>query len=347
MVYERLLRPLLFGCSPAAAHDLGLGALGVLDTAPMVRAIEMTLSDVPQRPVECMGLRFRHPVGLAGGFDKNARVPSALLALGFSFLELGTVTALPQAANPAPNIFRLPADRALINRLGFPNEGARVVAARIGARRASRPFSAPVGTSIGKSRAVPVDDESRVLADYTDSLRAVLPVSDFVVVNVSSPNTANLRALQSADTAERLLRVLQAAAVDAGFPRMPLLLKVAPDLTDEGFDALLDVVRRVGLTGIIAANTTVKRDGLKTDAGKVTALGAGGLSGPPVRERALAMVSRARQALGSSATIVGVGGIEEASHARAYLDAGANLVQLYTGFIYGGPLVARTIAAGL
>lgn len=329
------------------AHDLGLGALEVLDAEPLSELAERTLGPVPSKPVTCMGLRFPHPVGLAGGFDKNARAPRALEALGFGFLELGTVTAKAQDPNPAPNLFRLPGDRALINRLGFPNEGAAKVASRVAERRARRPFTVPVGLSIGKSRVVSVDDDVAVVADYTESLRAVLPVSDFVVVNVSSPNTANLRALQTAETARRLFAALKDEAARQGRPTTPILVKVAPDLADEAYDGLLEVVAREGLAGVVATNTTVKRENLVTSAALVEAMGAGGLSGPPVRARSLAMVKRAREALGPEAIVIGVGGIERADHARAYLAAGANLVQLYTGFIYGGPLVARSIAAAL
>jgi dihydroorotate dehydrogenase len=347
VIYESVLRPLLFRVSPATAHDLGLGALEVLDAEPLAELAERVLGPVPSKPVTCMGLRFPHPVGLAGGFDKNARVPRALEALGFGFLELGTVTAKAQEPNAAPNLFRLPADHALINRLGFPNEGAARVAARVAERRARRPFTVPVGLSIGKSRVVSVDDEAEVVADYTESLRAVLPVSDFVVVNVSSPNTANLRALQTAETAQRLFAALKEEAARQGRGATPILVKVAPDLADEAYGPLLEIVARERLAGVVATNTTVKREGLATDAALVAAMGAGGLSGPPVRARALAMVKRAREVLGPDSTVIGVGGIERAEHARAYLEAGANLVQLYTGFIYGGPLVARAIAADL
>jgi len=347
VLYESVLRPLLFTLSPSSAHDLGLGALALLDAEPLADLTEMVLGPRPSRPVKTMGLTFPHPVGLAGGFDKNARAPRALEALGFGFLELGTVTAKAQEPNPAPNLFRLPEDHALINRLGFPNEGAARVASRIAAARAARPFEVPVGVSIGKSRVVSVDDEAAVVADYTESLREVLPVSDFVVVNVSSPNTANLRALQTAETAERLFAALKAEAARLDRSATPILVKVAPDLSDDAFGPLLEVVKASGLAGVVATNTTIKREGLRTDSAAVAAMGAGGLSGPPVRARALAMVQRARAALGPEATVIGVGGIESAEHAKAYLAAGADLVQLYTGFIYGGPTIARRIAAEL
>ncbi len=347
VIYESVLRPLLFRLSPAAAHDLGLGSLAALNTQPLAQLTRSILGAVPSKPVTTMGLTFPHPVGLAGGFDKNARAPRALEALGFGFLELGTVTARAQEPNPAPNMFRLPEDHALINRLGFPNDGAHVVGKRILEQRNESPFAIPVGVSIGKSRVVSVDDEAAVLADYTESLREVLPVSDFIVVNVSSPNTANLRALQTAETAARLFGALQSEALRLGHAATPILVKVAPDLADEAFTPLLEVIGRAGLAGVVATNTTIKREGLRTSADDVAAMGAGGLSGPPVRARALAMVARARQVLGASATIIGVGGIENADHAKAYLSAGANLVQLYTGFVYGGPTIARNIAAAL
>ena len=291
-----------------------------------------------------MGLEFPTPVGLAGGFDKNATRPRALAALGFGFLELGTVTARAQEPNPRPNMFRLPGDRALINRLGFPNEGAARVAARFAPHKDA--VGVPVGFSIGKSRVVEIgDDPAPIVADYTESFDAVAPVSDFVVVNVSSPNTKNLRALQGTALADALLGALATRAASRSGGK-PLLVKIAPDLDDADIDALCAVAEKHGLAGVVATNTTIKREGLTTAKETVDAIGAGGVSGPPLRERAVSCVKRVRAAL-PNATIIGVGGIETGEHAAAMIDAGANLVQIYTSFVYRGPFAARKIATEL
>jgi dihydroorotate dehydrogenase len=337
------IRPLLFRFSPDAAHAMAFAALGPVEHVALLRAMARGLLGVPRDPritVRVMGLEMPSPLGVAGGFDKNARRPRALAALGFGHLELGTVTARAQEPNPHPNLFRLPADRALINRLGFPNEGAARVAARVRAVKATVPV--PVGISIGKSRAVAVDDLDAVVADYVTSLEAVRDVADFAVVNVSSPNTAGLRSMQSGDLARTLLSALKSRAAGK-----PLLVKVAPDLDDAGLDTLLDVVADTGLTGVVATNTTIARAGLATPATQVEAIGAGGLSGPPLRARAVDVVRRARARLGRDAVVVGVGGVESAEHAMALVRAGADLVQMYTGFIYEGPGVAARIARDL
>lgn len=277
-----------------------------------------------------MGLEFPSPLGLAGGFDKNARRPRALAALGFGHLELGSVTARAQDANPSPNLFRLPSDRALVNRLGFPNEGAERVAARLGRVRAG--VSIPVGVSIGKSRAISASDLPAVIADYTESLKCVSRVADFVVVNVSSPNTVGLRGLQARENALELLGALQKSGLA---PR--ILVKIAPDLADGELEDLLSVVEETRVTGVVATNTTLAREGLATGGARVRAIGAGGLSGPPLRARAVQVVKRARARLGREAVIVGVGGVEGVDDVLAIMRAGANLVQMYTGLIYEGP----------
>lgn len=298
----------------------------------------------PRLEVRALGLTFPSPVGLAGGFDKNAAVPNAFASLGFGFAEFGTVTARAQEANPSPNLFRLPKDRALVNRLGFPNLGAARVADRLAASFDGRTI--PWGVSIGKSRSVSLDPIEGVIDDYTASLEAVLPVADFVVVNVSSPNTKDLRAIQGADLARRLLGTLQEVSARAATPK-PLLVKIAPDLTDEELDALLRVVASLGVPGVVATNTTVARTGLTTDAYAVRCIGAGGLSGPPLKARALRVVAQCRAALGPEALVVGVGGIENDSDVVEFLAAGADLVQLYTGFVYGGPATVATVHRGL
>ncbi len=336
-----LAKPVLMAFSPATAHALAVLSLGPLEHFSPLRAVTRALF-VPRDPrlvVRAMGLEFPSPVGLAGGFDKNARRPRALAALGFGFLELGTVTARAQEANPPPNMFRLRADRALVNRLGFPNEGAAAVAARFAPLKGR--IGVPVGFSIGRSRAV--EDPNEIIADYTQSFDAVRPVSDFVVVNVSSPNTKNLRALQGAELASALFEAL---VKRNGAPRVPLLVKIAPDLEAEEIDALCNVVAARGLDGVVATNTTIKREGLVTPKTEVDAIGAGGLSGPPLRARTLEVVRRVRAALPDK-TVIGVGGIETGEDARAMLDAGANLVQIYTSFVYRGPFAAASIAREL
>ena len=334
-----LVRPLLFSLDPARAHAVAMQAIAPLEhVAPLRGIVRALMAHHDERlVVRKMGLVFPNPVGLAGGFDKNGERGRALAALGFGFVELGTVTNEAQEANPAPNMFRLPADAALVNRLGFPNQGAETVGARILARKAG--IGVPVGISIGKSRSVALDD---ALPDYVASFRAVRPAADFVVVNISSPNTKDLRALQAADTARELFAALMAEA--AG---VPLLVKIAPDLADDAVDAICAEAARAGLAGVVATNTTIGRDGLATPATDIERIGAGGLSGQPLFRRALEVVRRARACLGPDACVIGVGGIRGTEGALAMLRAGADLVQLYTGFVYEGPFLPRTIARGL
>jgi dihydroorotate dehydrogenase len=339
--YDWAIRPLLFAVPPSAAHALALAALGPVEHSPALCALVRRAVSAPSDhriEVRAMGLTFPSPLGLAGGFDKNARRPRALASLGFGHLELGTVTAQAQRENPRPNLFRLPADHALINRLGFPNEGARAVAART---FAVRPLvRVPIGVSIGKSRAVPVADLGAVVADYVASFECVRAAADFVVVNVSSPNTVGLRALQARHHMRELLSALRARSGSGG----RLLVKIAPDLGDEELEDLLSVVAETGVAGVVATNTTIGRAGLLTDAEQVRAMGAGGLSGPPLRSRAKDVVRRVRARLGREVVIIGVGGVETAEDAVALIRAGANLVQMYTGFVYGGPLAPARIA---
>jgi dihydroorotate dehydrogenase len=342
LLYRRALRPLLFLLPPDTAHELAFAALAPFERVASLRAALRAAAHATLAPgsarigVRRMGLDFPSIVGLAGGFDKNGRRPRALEALGFGHLELGTVTARPQEANPRPNLFRLPADRALINRLGFPNEGAERLAARL---RAARPdLHVPIGVSIGKSRVVPVDDLEAVTADYLASFDAVRELADFVVVNVSSPNTAGLRTMQGRDHARTLLSALRSRG-----PTTRLLVKIAPDLSDAQLEDVLSVVDEVRLEGVVATNTTIARHGLATDARRVEAMGAGGLSGAPLRERSRDVVRRVRARLGKSVVVIGVGGVETADDALALVRAGADLVQMYTGFVYGGPLSAARI----
>jgi len=344
--YEWALRPILFAVPPASAHALALAALAPVEHSPALRALirsAVSASADERIVVRTMGLTFPSPLGLAAGFDKNALRPRALSALGFGHIELGTVTAQAQRENPRPNMFRLPADRALVNRLGFPNDGARAVAARIDAVRASVPV--PLGVSIGKSRAVPVADLGAVVADYVASFDCVRGAADFVVVNVSSPNTAGLRTMQARHHVRELLSTLRARSASA----VKLLVKIAPDLDDDELEDLLSAVIETGIAGVVATNTTLGRAGLLTDAARVAAIGAGGLSGAPLRSRTTRVVRQVRARLGREAVVIGVGGVESAEHAVTLIRAGANLVQMYTGFVYGGPFapgrISREIAS--
>src|SRR6266702_2440094 len=299
----------------------------------------------PVLRVRALGLEFPGPLGLAAGFDKDARGTRGLALLGFGFVEVGTVTARAQPGNPRPRMFRLTADRALVNRMGFNNAGAAAAAARLG-RSGGRSGGGPVvGVNVGKTRAAP-DEEAA--ADYAASARAVAEVADYVVVNVSSPNTPGLRDLQAADRLRPVLVAVRAALDGASAGRrVPLLVKIAPDLADADVDVVADLALELGLDGIIATNTTVSRAGLASPAAEVAAAGAGGLSGPPLRARALAVLTRLRARAGDRLVLIAAGGIETPDDAWERLRAGATLVQAYTGFVYGGPLWPHRMHAGL
>jgi dihydroorotate dehydrogenase len=289
--------------------------------------------------VRALGLDFPGVLGLAAGFDKNAVGIDALAALGFSFVEVGTVTGEPQPGNPRPRLFRLPADRAVVNRMGFNNDGAEVVAQRLAHRRSSgRALPVVVGVNIGRTKAVPEDDTAGVLADYEKSTRLLAPHADYLVVNVSSPNTPGLRALQAVDRLAPLLEAVRRRADAVTDRRVPLLVKIAPDLSDDEVAALADLVTATGLDGVVATNTTTARTGLVSPAKEVERVGAGGLSGPPLAARSLEVLTLLRRRLGTSPTVISVGGISTVEDARLRLDAGATLLQAYTAFVYEGPL---------
>jgi dihydroorotate dehydrogenase len=298
----------------------------------------------PRTPVHAMGLTFPNVLGLAAGFDKNAVGIDALATLGFGHVEIGTVTGEAQPGNPKPRLFRLPEDRAVINRMGFNNDGAEVVARRLAARgRRSGPV---LGVNIGKTKVVPDDDLAAVLADYEKSARLLSPYADYLVVNVSSPNTPGLRNLQAVEKLEPLLEHVRRTADAVTDERVPMLVKIAPDLSEDDVLAVADLAGAIGLDGIIATNTTISRDGLRTDAAKVADLGAGGLSGQPLAERSLDVLRLLRKRVGDDLTLIGVGGITTVDDARDRIDAGADLLQGYTAFIYEGPLWPRRIIRG-
>lgn len=325
---------------PEKAHHLGFRA---------VRAARpvLGLRGTPGRPVQALGLTFPNVLGVAAGFDKNAVGIDALGALGFGHVEIGTVTGRPQAGNEKPRLFRLPADGAVVNRMGFNNDGAQVVAKRLElrGRRADGPV---LGVNIGKTKVVPEDDEGAVLEDYGLSAGLLAPYADYLVVNVSSPNTPGLRSLQSVEKLQPLLEHVRLTA-DREVPdrRVPLLVKIAPDLADEDVLAVADLAVAIGLDGIIATNTTISRDGLVTPTSEVERIGAGGVSGRPLTARSLEVVRMLRDRVGDELTLIGVGGITTAGDAAARLEAGADLLQGYTAFIYEGPGWPRRIIKGV
>jgi dihydroorotate dehydrogenase len=294
--------------------------------------------------VHAMGIAFPAVLGLAAGFDKNAVGIDALAALGFGFVEVGTVTGEPQPGNPRPRLFRLPADRAIVNRMGFNNDGAEVVAGRLAERSRRRHRPVVVGVNIGKTKLVP-DDEA--VADYEKSTRLLAPYADYLVVNVSSPNTPGLRDLQAVERLGPLLSAVRRRADAVTDRRVPLLVKIAPDLSDADALGVADLATELGLDGIVATNTTVGRDGLRSDAADVDRAGAGGLSGAPLRDRALDVLRLLRKQVGPEMTVIGVGGIGGVDDARERLAAGATLLQAYTGFVYDGPAWPRRVNAAL
>ncbi|HEY2834594.1 MAG TPA: quinone-dependent dihydroorotate dehydrogenase [Sporichthyaceae bacterium] len=340
--YEALLRRAMFaagGGDPEAVHHRVITALAKLGG---IRLGRRALERIPRpsAPVEAFGLCFPNPVGLAAGMDKDGVAIPAWAALGFGFVEVGTVTRYPQPGNAAPRLFRLVESEAIVNRMGFNNAGAAAMAVRL-SRLGPRPI--PVGVSLGKSKITAVTDATE---DYLNSLELLLPHADYVAVNVSSPNTPGLRSLQDRAALDELLAALRRHTVAQAGPAgpTPLLLKIAPDLTDRAVAEILEVCANRGVAGIIATNTTLARDGLAS-ADVDRGAEAGGLSGRPLRERALAMVEFVVKEAGDTLPVIGVGGILEPDDALRMLDVGARLVQLYTGFVYRGPGLVRAISA--
>lgn len=294
--------------------------------------------------VRAMGITFPHALGLAAGFDKNAVGIDGLAALGFGHVEVGTVTGEAQPGNPQPRLFRLTADRAIVNRMGFNNDGAEVVARRLAAWRAAG-GSTVLGVNIGKTKVVPEDE---AVADYEKSAGLLAPHADYLVVNVSSPNTPGLRDLQAVEKLEPLLAAVRRRADEVSpARRVPLLVKIAPDLSDDDVLAVADLALASGLDGIIATNTTISRDGLASSTADVERVGAGGLSGRPLTQRSEDVVRLLRGRVGRDLTLIGVGGITTVDDARRRLDAGADLLQAYTAFVYDGPLWPHRIVRGL
>jgi dihydroorotate dehydrogenase len=344
-IYERLVRPAFFRLDPEVAHERAVAALVWLGAAaPLRRALEAWTAAGAgrRRPVECCGLRFPNAVGLAAGFDKNGVAWRGAAALGFGHVEIGTVTLLRQPGQDRPRVFRYPAHEAVINRMGFNNDGAEAVARRLARQPPPGRRGIPVGINLGKSRAAPLD---RAVQDYLGSFALLADHADYLVLNVSSPNTPELRRLQEGPWLRELLAALVAAnraRTAAGRPRRPLLLKIAPDLGFREIDAVLAAVLEFGLDGLIATNTTLARPGPFASVRE-----SGGLSGRPLRARSTEIVGYVARATGGRLPIIASGGVMDFVSAGEKLDAGATLVQLYTGLIYRGPFFARDLARGL
>lgn len=337
-MYRLLFRLVLSRFDPETAHHLAFVVIRMLGW-PFVRQLARAVTRPhPSLAVHALGREFPTPFGLAAGFDKEARGIAGLGALGFGHVEVGTITALPQPGNPRPRLFRLIPDRAVVNRMGFNNAGAEACAPRIARARRAR-IRPVIGVNIGKTKVVPVDE---AIEDYLASTRLLAPHADYLVVNVSSPNTPGLRGLQELDRLEPLLTAVRDAAGG-----VPVLVKIAPDLTDDQALRIAELVQRLELAGIVATNTTLSREGLTTAPDVVEAAGEGGLSGAPLAARSLAMLRLLRAAVGPELCLISVGGVTTASEVRERLEAGATLVQGYTAFLYEGPLWAHHLNRGL
>jgi dihydroorotate dehydrogenase len=338
VVYQAFFDSVFAGMDPERAHERAFAAIRA--SGPVTRRVIR----VPRAPRTVMGIEFPHAFGLAAGFDKNARAVPGLLGLGFGHVEVGTVTARAQPGNPRPRLVRLVDDHAVVNRMGFNNDGAAVVAGRLHRlRRTSVGRDAVIGVNIGKTKATPPEE---AVADYVESARLLAPFASYLVVNVSSPNTPGLRDLQAVDELRPLLSaVKQVSDGPGGGPRVPLVVKIAPDLADDDVDAVADLALELGLDGISATNTTIERpESLHSDRATIETAGAGGLSGPVLSGRALEVLARLRDRTAGRTALIGVGGITDPADVRERLEAGADLVQAYTGFIYGGPMWPARLA---
>lgn len=338
-----LIKRLLFLMPPERAHYFTMGMLRIVLRIPVLGNVFRSVGQT-SRSQQVMGLIFPNRLGMAAGFDKNAQWLKELHALGFGFVEIGTVTPRPQPGNPKPRLFRIPADAALINRMGFNNDGADAVAKRLRDFRKETKIPLIVGGNIGKNKDTPNEEAA---SDYVAVFEKLYPYVDYFVINVSSPNTPNLRALQERSALELIIRSLkdrEREIMGQGIkgPK-PLLLKIAPDLSDEAIAEITDMAATEGLTGIVATNTTIERN-LSISADKIREIGAGGLSGRPVRARSTEVIRRIREQ-NSELVLIGVGGIESADSARQKMEAGADLVQIYTGFIYRGPKLVKEIGS--
>ena len=341
-LYKLLLKPFFFLLPPERAHGF---TLWLFETGLKIPGIKQLISATFQLEDtrlrrQVFGLDFSNPIGLAAGFDKNGRHFEAMSQLGFGFVEVGTVTPKPQAGNPQPRLFRLPADEGLINRMGSNNDGLEALVEQVKNRKQQGLI---VGGNIGKNKVTPNEE---AWSDYQKCFEALFPYVDYFVVNVSSPNTPNLRALQEKEPLTHLLSSLQDLNLKKDRPK-PLLLKIAPDLSPEQLDDIVEIARTTKLSGLIATNTTIGRDDLQTSSARISEIGAGGLSGQPVKDRSTEVIRYLAQQLGKEVPIIGVGGIASAQDALDKIAAGASLVQIYTGLIYEGPNLVKEIKKGL
>lgn len=345
----KILRSILFLFSPEWVHYFSMNALKLLCTIGFKKLIRSRFVPAAARPVSLFGISFPNAVGLGAGFDKNARYLRELQCLGFGFVEIGTVTPLPQSGNDKPRLFRLPADQALINRMGFNNDGVKRITERLKEWKSAGLLHTPpliIGGNIGKNKITPNEDAWK---DYEICFTELYPWVDYFVVNVSSPNTPGLRELQEKESLRKILTHLQGLRntlqESNGFK--PLLLKIAPDLTNEQLDDVVSLALEISLDGLVATNTTISREGLRTDKKAVEQIGAGGLSGMPVRERSTAVVKYICGKTGGRIPVIASGGIFTAADAAEKLQAGAGLVQVWTGFIYEGPAIVKNICKGI
>ncbi|WP_028278685.1 quinone-dependent dihydroorotate dehydrogenase [Arthrobacter sp. H5] len=344
-IYPAFFRLVLSGMDAERAHRIGFNLIRLAGRTPASAVLRRIATPHVGLQTTAFGITFPSPFGLAAGFDKEGHGIAALTDLGFGHVEVGTITGRAQPGNPKPRLFRLVEDKAVINRMGFNNDGAAAVAPRLARARgvlerryrANRPI---VGVNIGKTKSVDLSD---AVEDYLISTRELAPVADYLVVNVSSPNTPGLRLLQSVKSLRPLLSAVRVAADSSAGRHVPLLVKIAPDLTDQDIDDVAALALELGLDGIIATNTTITREGLSSPDAEVMECGVGGLSGAPLRARSLQVLKRLRTAAGPDLAIVAVGGVESAADVLERLDAGATLVQGYTAFLYEGPFWAARI----
>ena len=339
-LYRRVIRPIAFGIDPERAHYATMGLFGFGLSLPLIGGAlrrSLKVDATAQDGVEVAGLRFPHRIGLAAGFDKDGRWLDALSNMGFAFVEVGTITPKPQPGNPKPRLFRLKQDRGLINRMGFNNGGLDALVDRL----KQRPEGLIVGGNIGRNKVTP---NERASDDYLACFVGLHPHVDYFAVNVSSPNTPGLRELQDRAPLTALLQRLMAYNQSQEVQR-PVFLKIAPDLSDAQLDDIVGLVEDTGIQGVIATNTTIARAGLKTSTAEVEAIGAGGLSGAPVRQRSTEVVRYLRER--GNFAIIGVGGVEDAASAREKIEAGADLVQVYSGMIYTGPGIVKQCLQGV
>lgn len=337
-MYKTLLKPIFFRLQPERAHHLTLSLLKTVLAIPGAAQIFKSLYrfEDPRLEREVFGLKFKNPVGLAAGFDKDGKHINSMSSLGFGFIEVGTVTPVPQVGNPQPRLFRLPKDEALINRMGFNNGGLEQLIEQL---KKPRPEGLIVGGNIGKNKVTP---NAEAISDYEKCFEALFPYVDYFVVNVSSPNTPNLRELQDKEPLQALLARVQELNQAKENPK-PVLLKIAPDLTDGQLDDIIDIVQTTKIAGVIATNTTIAREPLSTSKGQVEAIGNGGLSGQPLKERATEVIRYLHDKTNGELKIIGVGGIASAADAIEKMEAGADLIQIYSGMIYSGPGLIKSI----